>query len=282
MRKRGLIVTPHMDVNPSQWTLSMNPRPLGPVLRRLATYWDLVDVPYTPNFIDAPMPMTDDVRELETARVLRESIVSLPPGGYELSSGVLRAQWQLLQDNQQKDSGYFWALGQTSQNLAFLPGAQQTDAIEVELHNLLPVPDDAVPIGKILDFKEKRRDELEALRTRLDALGEEIAGADREDRAREKAVEEVRTAVSNAFRAMNERFPARLAVKTSIDVSLGTIVGAVGAIVLAPFTIAGAAAAVGAAALSSISVKPTSKRAELKGRLGPYLYVYDVMKDIDR
>ncbi len=50
--------------------------------------------------------------------------------------------------------------------------------VEFNLINSLPVPVDTTPIYEILDFKERRKDELLKLRTHLDNIYTDIINAE--------------------------------------------------------------------------------------------------------
>ena len=54
---------------------------------------------------------------------------------------------------------------------------EECRGVLVRLHRALPVPDHDVPLDDILRFKDKRRDELLALRCHLEATYQRIAGA---------------------------------------------------------------------------------------------------------
>lgn len=274
-KQRGVVMIPHFEVRGTKVTHRGNA--FSPaLLRRSAIYWDKVDVPRN-QVIDAPIAMTPEVRELMGAGVLSETLVQVGiQGPIPMGDIILGTQWALFEAHERQEPGC-WAIAQDASELvASIPHSEKAVTAEVELHNLLPVPSDDVPIAAVLEFKQRRQAELERLRDELDSLCEQIGTAQNVPRVRNAAIDRVQTAVSDVFRTMNESFTTRLARRVEISsISLGTVVAVGAAIANIPF-----APLVGVLA-SEINFRIKEARAPKNlVRSGPFAYVHDLMKEI--
>ncbi|MFB0711459.1 DUF6236 family protein [Buttiauxella noackiae] len=71
-----------------------------------------------------------------------------------------------------------WRMHFLNQNITIHPElAQQKEVVRFEIGKLLPVPTATTPLHEILEFKEKRSDELKALHGYLDELYQEVLAA---------------------------------------------------------------------------------------------------------
>ena len=292
--KRGVIMLPHINLRPSA-RRAQAILPSSILLRRAAVYWDTIEVPCN-DIVDWAMPPTTEVAELRAAGVMREEIVytpkpfGVPPGvpritpipGEDVSAFLVRTQWALFQhrESQEPES---WTIGQEGSELVVaVPESNPAITAEVELHNLLPVPRETVPIADILAFKQKREAELVALRAELDDLCDRIATAQQQTRIKEAVELRVRNAVTDLYWSMNETFPTQLASRVSIDVSLGSVLSLVSTMILGPaLGPVGIAGALVMAAASSVNIK-SGKGSAPKG-LGShrgFAYVHDVLKEL--
>jgi hypothetical protein len=88
--------------------------------------------------------------------------------------GYVLAQAAALQMNNQREPG-LWSMAQVGRTV-FLPPevSHEAQAIEIELYNALPIPSDEVSLDDILLFKDRRNDELLALRRAMDRLYLEV------------------------------------------------------------------------------------------------------------
>ncbi len=278
---------PHLKLTPSA-RLAQGTQPSPLVLRRTALYWDAIKVPMNDIF-DIALPRTSEVRDLMAAGVLREEIVytpkpfGIPPGvpnivpsgREEMSAFLVRTQWELFLHHEGKEPGS-WTIAQDGGELVVaVPESESATTAEIELHNLLPVPRDDVPIGKVLEFKQKRDDELQRLRSELDGLCEQIGSAQNVPRVRDHAVDKVHTAVADLFKAMGEDFATTVARRAVNSLSLGTFLSVAAAVthIHVPPLISTAA--------GLFRFKIGDGKAPKKlARTGPFAYVYDVMSEI--
>lgn len=91
------------------------------------------------------------------------------------------------------------------------------DAIRVELAKFLPYPS-SINIYDLLEFKEKRKDELHALHDYISNLYLDIANANHsQDLKRQLVYAELEKAITNLKASMNEQFPNKLFFKNLIS-----------------------------------------------------------------
>lgn len=95
----------------------------------------------------------------------------------------------------------------------------------VSLFNCIPVPDETVPLPEVLEFKEKRRDQLIELRAEVESLYRDIRGDS--DQALLAAKERLDSACADAIRVAREsRLRFRLsAVKVGFTLPMGAVIG---------------------------------------------------------
>jgi hypothetical protein len=153
----------------------------------------------------------------------------------------------------------------------------------VELHRAIPVPDRDVPLNEILEFKEKRHDEIYLLRNEIDNLFAELDSAN--DKAAElaKNVAKIDIACADAIRVGKERqFPIRLSnFKASVELRpFATLTGAIAGYMAAgavnlPATTTLLASLGGAASATAPALKIACDFGwrGLRPRQGPYRYV---------
>jgi len=75
----------------------------------------------------------------------------------------------------------------------------------VNLYGALQIPDGEVPLENILEFKEKRRDELLALRHHLDDVYQKIISSPDKALAELSEIEKIDRAISDYLRAISEQ-----------------------------------------------------------------------------
>ena len=118
-KKRGVIMLPHLDLTPSKRT-ARGTSPSSMLLRKMAVYWDEIEVPCN-DLIDWALPRTGDIVELLTAGVLKETLVyvasehrpvpstvpSLNPSTEQedVSAFLVRTQWALFDHNERINRG---------------------------------------------------------------------------------------------------------------------------------------------------------------------------------
>jgi len=137
-------------------------------LRYYILYWDRVVIPGN-NLVYIGVP--------EEEVLIAANAISRPrvqfQGAYQgdqVTYAILGCQ-ALVAEKLVQDRSVDWVLHQLGDSLV-LPSKfiSQCDTIRVALVNVLPVPDEAIPIEEILTFKENRKDELSELHESIDEL----------------------------------------------------------------------------------------------------------------
>lgn len=140
--------------------------------------------------------------------------------------------------------------------------AQRKEVLRFELADLLPVPPKETPLHEILEFKERRKDELLALHGYLDELYSEVLKSGDFDLQRAKAISGLKASLDALNSLNNEgwRSPLKFNLSTSFEFDLGQLVSGGAAVYAAmhssqPFEVFCAGAAI--TVLSGfIKVKP--------------------------
>lgn len=197
MKKRGIVISPPFEPLPSGVKCGGSPEPVD--IRKYLLYWDKIDYP-TNNIIH--IGGNSDIDFLEKYGILKRSIIQLV-GSFILDDKIFLATQQAAYEQNERDEKGCWSLAQLSNNPLFVNSLQK-QCLEFELYNCLPVPECDVPLYDILQFKEKRKDELMELREYLDELYLSIIGSEDPNRALNVALDKTEKALNNIDRTLNE------------------------------------------------------------------------------
>ena len=104
--------------------------------------------------------------------------------------------------------------------------AQQKEVVRFELAELLPVPPKDTPLQEILEFKERRSDELQALHGYLDELYFEVLNSGDFNLQRAKALSGLRASLDdlNKLNGQGWRSPIKFNLSTAFEFDLNQIV----------------------------------------------------------
>lgn len=199
MTERGIVICPPFE-----------PLPLGGVrcgggldgleLRKYLLYFDKIDYPDN-NFIS--VGSSPDIIYLEEAGVLKRPLVRFSG---TISSGkgefFIAAQEAIYSQNSVKEPGQ-WSLAQPSNN-SFFSNGTTSNGVEFTLVNMLPVPQGIVPLEDILKFKQKRKDELIALRHHLDDIYQTIISSGDIPRSMTTETQKLEAALKEIDRTLSE------------------------------------------------------------------------------
>lgn len=123
-----------------------------------------------------------------------------------ISSGngefFLLAQQAVFEKRDNENPG-LWSIAQLS-SAPYFANSRPVTAIEYQLWNALPVPQEDVPLNDILEFKARRRDELIALRIYLEELYLSVTSASDIPRAKTSAILKLEAALADVERALGE------------------------------------------------------------------------------
>ncbi len=202
MDKRGIVIAQrHITANGATRLLQLS----GLELRKYLFFWDVIDYPYCPVLSEKTIDNLD-LQFLESANVLQrtelkdfninitpqpgeETIEDLPtstvtytPNEMVISMRLpievsLKAQMNAYKINDKLEPGH-WTMAQlTTEPRLYMQEAVTRPGIEFELYNILPIPEHDVPLNEILEFKERRSDELIELRCYLDDIYQKIVSS---------------------------------------------------------------------------------------------------------
>ncbi len=271
---RGLVVSPPIEIEGSR--LHAKSSNLDPQELRFALlFWDRLVWPSSRAIHFASGP---DEAFLEEAGVLSRPEYTVYG---DAAQGVARGQIQAFLDLEQSQPGT-WALAQGENSFLWREGfADEGKGTLVELHRAIPVPKQDVPLAEILEFRQRRRDELVLLRHHLESLVSEIEGSADKPSALQKRISEVDQACADLLAVGKEwQFPVYLSdFKASFSLCpekfLPSVAG--GWKLAEPYglTVASAVAAVAGAA-STLEIKGDYGLRSIKRPTSPYRYAFQI------
>ncbi|MEZ8615920.1 DUF6236 family protein [Vibrio splendidus] len=265
MFNKGIVVSPPFEVD-FRGGLSCGGSPDPLELRKYLTYWDEIDYPSN-NFI---FITSDDIEYLSTTHALKRTHINFQ-GRMSTDNGniFIWAQDIALQENSQIEPGC-WSLGQVSTTPYYAKQHKGT-GIELELFNLLPVPNVDTPLADILEFKEKRNDELVAFRCYLDEINEKILSSIDVPRAKNAELNRLELSLKDIDRTMSESGIGKVVsnfkhvINTDLSGIIGVGLGAAGLASFVPMSpmVAGLSSAGIVTTVRSLMVSNHSKYGDL-------------------
>lgn len=265
---RGIVTYPTFSLDsPHRFSDGGPVSPL--ILRQWSLYWDKVVEPG-----QALVGGSDPTPDLEYLRKLGLFATSAKPTLRRVSGTIppflADRRFEVLQEMERQNPGSIWAIS-THDDGWVGPAGQPDSALRIKLMNALPVADYDVPIDDILEFKERRRDEREALLHQIDKLYLSVIASSERPLAEHVAMKELATGIDDQIKAVQDAgFRFRLA-DLAADFNLAAIAVAVGGIALGQTwpEILGNGLAAGA----SVSVGKVIGLLKPKASAGPYRYL---------
>jgi hypothetical protein len=245
---RGLVLAPNIWQG-SDGNLLHRPTLNDDELRAHLTLWDRLDWPVVGNFpVTEPTP---DAQLLRDADVLYVSQVNFMGNGAKKSDLIRLGE--LVFDVREGQEAGRWSLASSMErnlsNATALPSAgikAEGRALLVRLNAAIPVPTAEVPIHEILEFKDRRKAELLALRAHMDTIYEAILNSPDRPLAQQRELAKFEKAVADHLKVSRESFASLRALFPRFKVTWdGIKLGDVG--------IGGLAAFVAAPALNSVT-----------------------------
>ncbi|WAS56180.1 DUF6236 family protein [Burkholderia ambifaria] len=223
-----------------------------------------------------------DAEFLESSGVL-----SRPQYSFNGTAGSIltRAQLQAFADLNNREPGA-WAIAQGENSLILASDTMQpSNGAYVELHRAIPIPTTDVPLNEILEFRERRRDELLLLRRELDTFVAEIEAAEDHATALASRIAAIDSACANLLSLGREwQFPVRLAnIKASVSLGMRTLVPAFGAgwATGISYGLPAAFAAAGlAGAMFSLELKADLSPRGIRRPTSPFRYAYRAHEEL--
>lgn len=233
--ERGVVALP-FEVHQREHGFKMGDALSALQLNYFALYWDKISVPKN-IFFGAQLP-NEEVFE-ETGLLTRPMIDVGSTLAIENFPKVhLLTQAQLTDHLRKVDKSTAWSIHQTGDNsLLFADQSVSKETVRLELENLLPVPGTNVALHEILEFKYRRKDELQALHSYCDELYFEIINSGDPTLQAAKTFSKLKQSISDLDKLNAEGW--RSPVKFDLDISsefdlsdvragIATILGAFG------------------------------------------------------
>ncbi len=230
--KKGIIAAPaRVSGNGAQFR---SDRGLTPEeLRYFLLYWDKVVIPTT-NLVHLAVHQEEAL--LSTGVVTRPRVpFSGTFNGELMARAQLLAQTTIATDLIKNDRSTDWALHQIGSEL-IVPDKESIDKqlIRVDLVSSLPVPSGDVAFTDILEFKERRKDELIQLHQAIDDLYLEILSSPDQSLKSKQVVSKFRQSIENLDSVTGEKWKSTgkfdLSAELNIsgkEVAAGVAAGAV-------------------------------------------------------
>jgi len=214
---RGVIAAPGI-IKPFQNGFIMERSISKEELRYYLLYWNKVVIPGN-NLVYIGVPEEDILIACESiSRPMIKFQGSFK--GDQVTAALLACQG-IVAEKLVQDKTVDWVLHQIGESL-ILPAefSSQQDAIRVALINALPVPDGEIPVHEILDFKQRRKDELIELHESIDELYFEILNSPDQDLSTKKSVFKFQSAIQNLDKASNEKFKKTRKYNLSVELNV--------------------------------------------------------------
>ncbi len=275
---RGLVVSPPIQIEGgSLYAKSSNLDPQE--LRFALLFWDRLVWPSSRAIHFGSGP---DETFLEG-----EGILARPEYTFNGNAalGLARGQIQAYQDLERAEPGV-WALAQGENSFLWKEGlADEGKGALVELHRAIPIPRHDVPLAEILEFRQRRRDELILLRLQLESFVSEIEGSEDKSLALYKRIAEIDQACVNLLAVGKEwQFPVYLSdFKASFSLSPEKFLPAVagGWKIGEPYGLTCASAVAAAAGVvSTLEIKGDYGLRSMRRPTSPYRYTYQMHEEL--
>mgnify|MGYP003665469113 CR=1 FL=1 len=206
------------------------------LIRNWVMFWDEFICPQN-NLMDAGLP--PELEYLQQQKILTRNRVQFSGHIFsgEFGKLFLAAQELTYRQKSAEEPGK-WSLAQTEGIIKCQGNIKGTEACLVfDLVNSIQLPDRVVPIDEILEFKEKRRDELSAFHSYLEEVYLRISASKNIPRSKTHELTKLERAIAEYNKTVQEKFQNRLlsSLRIILDRSLISSSGmAMGAYSLAP------------------------------------------------
>ncbi len=175
-------------------------------IRYYIMYWDKVVIPSN-NFVNVKLP---GEKELLSLGALSRPKIKFPfDGSYSgkgFANAVLSCQ-SIMAQRLISEINTDWVVHQIGNKLEILPNfSAKNKILQMFLIGALPVPTSEIPIEDILNFKEKRHNELNELHNAIDDLYCDILKNPDQAFATKKAMARLKESILNLESTTKERF----------------------------------------------------------------------------
>lgn len=171
-------------------------------LRQSILYWDKIVVPCVPDFFVGNLH-SPGIYEIASAGIVEQIYTDYPQPG-EMAQSLYNAHMGLMLKlfSDKKDNYTAYDIGELFIGRS---DVQVNGGELIYLVNAIPQPSEDVSITELLEFKEKRKDELRTLMTHLNSLELRIREAETKDTEFKKCINEIDIACRDIIRLYKER-----------------------------------------------------------------------------
>ena len=215
--ERGIIAAPGI-IKPIQGGFKMERSISKEEIRYYILYWDKVVIPGN-NLVYIGVPEEEDL--VACKAISRPRVAFQGSFQDDQITGAILACQSIVSKNLVNDKSVDWVIHQIGHELVLPSGfASKLETIRVALTSVLPVPDEHVPIQEILEFKQRRHDELAELHNSIDELYFEILNSPNQDLSTKKVVSRFQSAIHNIEQVTNEKFEKTRKYDLSAELNL--------------------------------------------------------------
>lgn len=222
-------------------------------IKFLTLYWDRIAIPES-KIISFGFPYREDLIDCDiiTSLHVADNFDSTTSG--EISRNIINTQYDFF-NLVNKDPNIDWSIHQSGSEMIddksnlLIPSIHEQEIIKFTLRNCLPIPNEDIPLCDILEFKEKRKDDLEYLHGHIDNIYQEILSAGDTNLANKTALRDLKNNISDIRKVSLESFStiknmdltalqattisvAAIAGHQTLEIIGGAIAGAVGGALL--------------------------------------------------
>lgn len=174
MNFRGLVVSPPIEISVNRNSIHLVSTSLDPQeVRSNLLFWDKLNFPDN-NLLS--IGLGPDEEFLRQCGILERTMIRVMGSG-DMASGFRAAHVRAFQELDNAAPGA-WSLATGEHSVSFLDEELEPGrGALVRLYKAIPVPDRAAPLNDILNFKQRRKDELLALRFHLEDIYQKVVKA---------------------------------------------------------------------------------------------------------
>jgi Family of unknown function (DUF6236) len=219
-------------------------------LRFYMLYWDVIDIPVAKGI--EITQITRDMEFLRSIGVIQQTLVQTRKASLISPDIPPLMQIEALRIREDKEPGC-WSVANWGGEHAFPPSIERIDvlALDISLYRALPIPTSEVPFQEIIEFKEKRKTELQQLRHAITELELSILRSGDLPKSRNMAIEKLQSSIHDVQQTFAERWHQKLTTSLKFEVNVPTAIAGMlaGASVGSVFGLdTGLSAAIGAGA----------------------------------
>lgn len=275
--QRGLVISTPLKMTAN--SLLITPELDAQELRFSLLFWDHLDFPLS---LALGIGASADVDFLMSADVMSRSRALGGSGGSELMLDAFVGTFRQLDE---RDPGR-WSLARGEKSLTFPEQylEEGKGGLSVKLLQAIPVPSKDVPLADLLEFRDKRRAELLALREHLDSIYQTIENSAEKSHASAAALDALDRTIGDLLKVSKESswkfILSGLELKVDVlDFKLGSAV-ALGALQMGLPISTSILSGLGATVVPTISIKNGVSLKRSKPSSSPFEYVTYFHRDL--